>query len=97
MTTVETAVGVLTLLTVLALGAVGLGVVVDHLRCVDAAREAARLVSRGDQRAQEAAHKIVPGAVVTVHDEGDAVVVEVERRSHGFEVRATAFAVKEPA
>lgn len=54
-----------------------------QVRCVDAAREAARLVARGDDSdARAAAHRIAPrGAVLEVRRDGDFVVARVAATS----------------
>jgi hypothetical protein len=60
--TVEAAFAVATLVVVLVLCLAGLTAVAMQLRCVDAAREAARLAARGDERAaSEAARSVGPG------------------------------------
>jgi hypothetical protein len=50
-----------------------------QVRCIDAAREAARLSARGDERASaEAVHAVAPaGAVLRVRVEGGFVVATV--------------------
>ncbi|GLZ32964.1 hypothetical protein Lesp02_51520 [Lentzea sp. NBRC 105346] len=97
MVTVEAAVVICVLLAVLALAAGGMSAMVGQLRCTDAAREAARLIARGDRgHAEAAARRIAPGATVTVHEDGDSVIVEVAATRHGFRLRAEAFAVLEP-
>ena len=49
-TTVEAAFGVATLVAVLMLCLAGITAVAQQVRCIDAAREAARLAARGDER-----------------------------------------------
>jgi hypothetical protein len=101
--TVEAAIAVCGLLVVLVLGACGITAVIGQLRCTDAAREAARLVARGERdRAEAAVRSVAPaGARVVVHPEGDAVRVEVSAEPAlgllpGVHLRAQAFAVLEP-
>ncbi|TWP51416.1 pilus assembly protein [Lentzea tibetensis] len=97
--TVEAAIAVCALLMVLAVAAAGVGTMIGQLRCTDAAREAARLVARGERdQALAAGKRIAPNAELTVHDEGGAVRVEVRGRSPlpGVRVGAEAFAVLEP-
>lgn len=55
-----------------------------QVRCIDAAREAARLAARGDEHsALEAARAIAPGgAAVRLHREGDFVIATVTAASH---------------
>ena len=61
----------------------GVTAVSTQVRCVDAAREAARLAARGDERsAVDAARRIAPvGARVQVHRDGDFVVATVVAHS----------------
>lgn len=77
--TVEAALGLVTLVAVLVLCLAGVTAVSMQVRCVDAAREAARLLARGDERAAiGTARQIAPdGAAVQVRRDGDFVVVEV--------------------
>ncbi|WP_440899856.1 TadE family type IV pilus minor pilin [Actinosynnema sp.] len=94
--TVELALTMLTALLVLACCAEGVLTVVDHLRCTDAAREAARLIARGDpeSEARKAVGRIAPeNATLTVTGEPDAVTVEVAVSW----VKARAYAVLETA
>ncbi|MGB8962668.1 MAG: TadE family type IV pilus minor pilin, partial [Pseudonocardiaceae bacterium] len=74
-----------------------------QLRCVDAAREAARLTARGEQtRAADLARRIAPrGAVVAVTVRGDEVTARVSANPvpgllPGVQVGAEAAAVLEP-
>ncbi|GAA3994890.1 TadE family type IV pilus minor pilin [Allokutzneria multivorans] len=101
--TVEAAVAVAALVLVLGLSLTGLRAAVDQIRCVDAAREVARLLSRGDHGGSaEALSKIAPsGAVLTVRRDGDSVSVDVEvaalgRLLPGLRLRGSAFALLEP-
>lgn len=98
MVTVEAAVAVCALLLVVSLAAAGLTAFVEQIRCTDAAREAARLVARGEQaRGEQVAGEIVAGAVVVVHSEADAVRVVVRKRGPlGVPLTAEAVAVPEP-
>jgi hypothetical protein len=67
---VETAIGVAALVVVVALCAAAVAAAMAELRCLDAAREAARLAARGDDAAQHAAAELAPaGATVTLHTE----------------------------
>jgi len=74
-------------------------VVSTHIRCVDAAREAARLGARGDD-GSGAARAVAPdGAVVRLRREGDLVVATVTASSAllpGVTVEARAVAALEP-
>ncbi|MFQ6327598.1 TadE family type IV pilus minor pilin [Nocardia sp. CWNU-33] len=72
-----------------------------QVRCVDAAREAARLAARGDQsNAVSAAERVAPPtADITVRSEGDRVIAVVSARSPLLPLlvlRADAVAVREP-
>ena len=106
MVTAETAVVLPVLLLVLA-GAVAAVVVVGaQLRCVDAAREAARAAARGDSVSAvvRAADGAAPdGAVTDVGGDGDTVRVTVSATVSPLgplpwhvEVSATATGVREP-
>ena len=73
-----------------------------QVRCIDAAREAARLAARGDDGdAAQAAHDIAPfGANLDLRDDGGVVVATVEAHSillPGITIRAHAVAAIEPA
>lgn len=77
--TVEAAFGVAALVSVLLLCLAGLAALAGQVRCVDAAREAARLAARGDvAAATRAAERIAPAAAqIRVRRDGDFVVVTV--------------------
>ncbi|MGQ0841581.1 TadE family type IV pilus minor pilin [Actinokineospora sp.] len=101
--TVEAAIALCGLTLVLALAIGGLSAVVDQIRCVDAAREAARLVARGEpDRAHVVAGEIAPrGAEIRIRRTGDTVSVEVSAVPvggllPGVRLRADAHAVAEP-
>lgn len=96
--TVEAAVAVCGLVAVLALGVAAVMAVVAQLRCTDAAREAARLVARGDGgRVAGVVEVIAPdGARWVVRREEDTALVEVTVSRLGVELRARAYAVVEP-
>lgn len=61
----------------------GVTAVAMQVRCVDAAREAARLAARGDERsAVAAAVRLAPaGARVDLHRDGDFLVATVAAHS----------------
>lgn len=84
---------------VLLLCTSGLTAVSMHIRCVDAAREAARLAARGDDGA-DAARAIAPqGASVQLRRDGPHVVATVSARSvllPGINVAGHAVAALEP-
>lgn len=101
--TVEAALALCSLVVVLALSLAAVGAVSAQLRCIDAAREAARLIARGEQeRGEQAARRLSPGdAEVRIEVLGDEVSVEVVADPvgsllPGVEVSAEAFAVVEP-
>jgi Flp pilus assembly protein TadG len=100
--TVEAALVLAVLMVVVAACLAGIGCVIAQMRCVDAAREAARLSGRGDSAAAAAAvASIAPeGAVLTVRFSGDTVTATVQvgavsRLLPGVSVGASATAVKE--
>jgi len=99
---VEAAIALTAVVIVLALclGAV-LAASID-LRCIDAAREAARLTARGDEvKAAAVARKLLPsGAQIAARNDGDYVVVTVTAAEPLFpllSIRAEAVAAMEPA
>ena len=98
----EAAFAVATLAVVLVVCLAGVSAIAMQVRCIDAAREAARLAARGDGSvADEAARRIGPaGAVVAVRDDGAFVVAAVSARSPlllGIPIEAEAVAAREPA
>ena len=102
--TVEAAVVIFGLVLVLVLGSAAVAAVIGQVRCVDAAREAARLVARGEpERVDSMVGALAPaGATVAVHTEDDTVRVEVTAEPAGgllpgVHLRARAFAVLEAA
>ncbi|MGW5387613.1 TadE family type IV pilus minor pilin [Nocardia sp. NPDC003963] len=99
--TVEAAIalGAIAVTAALCVGAVFAAV--TQVRCVDAAREAARLAARGDRAvAVDAARRVAPdGAVISLRDEGDRVIALVTSDTPllpALELRAEAVAVREP-
>lgn len=78
----------------------GLSAISMQVRCVDAAREAARLAARGDDRgATEMARRIAPdGAAVQFQRDGSVVVARVSARATlpGLTVSSQAAAALEP-
>lgn len=88
------------MVVVLVLCVSGLTAVSMQVRCVDAAREAARLAARGDYgSATVAAQRIAPdGAAVEVRRDGELVVARVTARSPvlaGLTIAAEAIAATE--
>jgi hypothetical protein len=100
--TVEAALALCSLVLVLALAVGAVAAAGAQLRCLDAAREAARLVARGDpDRARQAAAVIAPGSArVEIRVVGDEVTVEVSGRGvgrlPGLTVSGRAVGVLEP-
>jgi len=101
--TVEAALGLaaLTMVTVLLLA--GLTLLTGQLRCTDAAREAARLLARGQPHEAATAVDTIapPGANLAIHQAGDAITVKVTAHPAGgllpaIELDATAYAITEP-
>ncbi|MBU8807966.1 TadE family type IV pilus minor pilin [Mycolicibacterium goodii] len=87
------------LVAVLVLCAGGLSALSMQVRCVDAAREAARLAARGDGSATEAARRIAPrGALVEVRGDGAFYVarVSVDAPLPGLTLAAEAASAREP-
>jgi hypothetical protein len=98
---VEAAFGVAILVVVLMLCLAGIAAVSMQVRCIDAAREAARLAARGDERsAVTAARRVAPGgAVVQLRRDGDFVVATVAARSNllpTLHITATGVSAVEP-
>ncbi|EID12250.1 hypothetical protein MXEN_14341 [Mycobacterium xenopi RIVM700367] len=79
----EAALAIAALVAVLVLCVAGVTAMSMQVRCVDAAREAARLAARGDERAVDAARRIAPPAAqVRVRRDGEFVVATVTARSN---------------
>ncbi len=90
-----------TLVFVLVSCLAGLTAMAMQVRCVDAAREAARLAARGDERgASEAARMVGPaGAGLEIRRSDGRVVARVVARSPllpGVTIEAEAVAAVEP-
>lgn len=97
----EAAFGVAILVVVLVLCLAGIAAVSMQVRCIDAAREAARLAARGDERsAVAAARGVAPGgAVVQLRRDGGFVVATVVAGSNllsALHIAATGVAAVEP-
>jgi Flp pilus assembly protein TadG len=101
--TVEAALALCSLVAVMVMVLAAVSAASANLRCLDAAREAARLVSRGEsQRAREIAADIAPrGATVDVQVAGDEVDVRVTTLAvpgvPGLSLQGVAVAIMEPA
>lgn len=93
-----------TLVAVLVLCVAGIGAVLAQIRCVDAAREAARLAARGDEAAVQVSQRIAPaGAQIGIRRDGEFVIATVTAAVTvgatglpGLRLRAEAVAVVEP-
>lgn len=101
MATVEAALAIFALVAILVVCMAGLNAVSMQVRCVDAAREAARLAARGDDSgADRAARAVAPeGAVLRVRRSGAYVVATITSRSAllpGVSISADAIAAAEP-
>lgn len=87
------------MVAVLLLCAASLTAVSVQIRCVDAAREAARLAARGDQ-GSDTARAIAPhGAAVHLRRDGEHVIATVSARSvllPGITIAGRAVAAVEP-
>ena len=86
----------------LALCVAGLTAMSMQVRCIDAARESARLAARGDDEiAVSTGRHIAPvGAGIDIRADGGLVVATVTARSillPGIDIRASAVAAIEPA
>jgi hypothetical protein len=96
---VEAAFAVAALVVVLVVCVSGLTAVAMHIRCVDAAREAARLAARGADGSVVARGIAPHGAALQLHRDGDLVVATVTAQSTflpGVTIAARAVAAVEP-
>jgi Flp pilus assembly protein TadG len=101
--TVEAAIALAAFVIFLGAALGSLSAAADQVRCVDAAREAARLVARGeaDQAADVVARIAPTGAEITIDTEGEHIHVGVQATPvggmlPGLHIHADAFAVREP-
>lgn len=96
----EAALAITSLVAVLVLCLAGIAAVTLQVRCVDAAREAARLAARGDRAGVMAAGHLAPaGAAVEVQRDGGYVIARVSGRSPvlpGVVITGLAVAATEP-
>ncbi|MEV1136350.1 TadE family type IV pilus minor pilin [Rhodococcus coprophilus] len=100
--TVEAALAIASLVTVLVLCLGAVLSIAYQVRCHDAAREAARLAARGDHaRAVEVAVRVAPpDARVALREDGDLIVAVVTAESPLLPLltlTAEAVSVREPA
>ncbi|MEU4193060.1 TadE family type IV pilus minor pilin [Kribbella sp. NPDC026611] len=67
------------LFSLLLLSIWAIGLVTLNLRCIDAARDVARAVARGEtpDQAKSLAHQTLPNATITISHEGDDIHVTV--------------------
>ena len=98
--TVEAAIALAAIVVVVALCIAGIVAVTAQVRCVDAAREAARLVARGDaDEALSTARRVAPsGARIEVRQENGHAVARVTVDAAllpGLDVSAEAVAAME--
>jgi hypothetical protein len=89
------------LVVVLVFCVAGLTAMSMQVRCIDAAREAARLAARGDEgHAMRTAHDVAPfGAKVSLREEGELIFATVTAHSillPGIAIRADSVAAIEP-
>lgn len=101
MVTVEAAFAIASIVAVVVMGVIAVVAVAAHVRCIDAAREAARVAAQGDSAtAQRVAAQVGPrGASVIIRTEGDLVIAEVRADvplMPGLDVGAKAVAAVEP-
>lgn len=99
--TVEAAIAIASIMVVVVLCIGAVIATSTHIRCVDAAREAARLAARGDSaNATSSAQRVAPdGARVGIRTDGDHVVatISVEMALLPLvEISAEAVAAMEP-
>ena len=99
--TVEAAIALAAIVIAVVLCVGALLAASTQVRCVDAAREAARLAARGDQaNAVSAARRVAPPAAdISLRSEGNRVVAAVTARSPLLpllELRAEVIAIREP-
>lgn len=96
----EAALAIGTLIAVIAMAMAAVAATIAQVRCVDAAREAARLIARGDgERAVAAATAVgPPGMTLASTRSVDTVTVRVRAPTAlpGFTVTAVAVAAVEP-
>ncbi|HEX6353386.1 MAG TPA: TadE family type IV pilus minor pilin [Actinophytocola sp.] len=97
------AIALSTFLIVLGMVLYCLAAAADQVRCLDAAREAARQAARGEpEQARNAAARIAPaGAQITISTQGAHIHVDVRAAPAGgvlpgMRLHAQAFAVREP-
>ncbi|GAA1573220.1 hypothetical protein GCM10009742_15120 [Kribbella karoonensis] len=73
------------LIALLILGIWSIGLVVMNIRCIDAARDVARAVARGDspEQAEAIGHRTVPTGTITItRDDSDIYVTVTTKPTH---------------
>jgi Flp pilus assembly protein TadG len=77
--TAELAITLPVLLSLLLLGIWSIGLVILNIQCIDAARDVARAVARGEPQDQAKAigHRTIPSATITITREGQDIHVTV--------------------
>jgi hypothetical protein len=100
--TAELAAAMPVLVLLLLAGLTGVSAVITELRCVDAAREAARAAARGEPGVPAGQRAAPSGATVEIRFDGDTVQATVRAKVHplgphlpGFTVDGTAVAALE--
>jgi Flp pilus assembly protein TadG len=103
MVTVEAAIALGAFVFVILLGIAGVVTVLEQVCCVDAAREAARVIARGQgDRADSVVARVAPpAATFSIAPDGDAFTVSVRARAAGgllpgISVGGSAYALREP-
>jgi Tfp pilus assembly protein PilX len=101
--TAELAVALPVLMVLLLAGLTSVNAVTLKMRCVDAAREAARSAARGEPGVAAGERAAPEGAAVSISADGDTIRATVRTRAHplgtllpGFTVEADAVAAVEP-
>ena len=101
--TAELAVALPVLVLLLLAGLTAVNAVATKMRCVDAAREAARAEARGEPGTVAGTRAAPAGATVSVSSNGDTVQATVVAVAHplgtllpGFTIEASAVAALEP-
>lgn len=97
--TVEAALAISSIIAVLVMCVGALMTVTAHIRCIDAAREGARLSAVADPQATDLARRVAPPGASVSTTSGDGIVtvrVEAPSALPGLRVSATAIASLEP-
>lgn len=92
--TAEMAVGLPVVIFLLLVGLTGVTAVRDQLRCVDAAREAARAAARGESGDAAGRRAAPDGATVSVRVDAETARAVVRVRVHPLGRRMPAFVVQ---